>query len=687
MKTGSVFALAVLVGTSSSAAWAQSSAGVASLSVVPNDPPCQNCLSIPSGTAVLDASQGNLAFAAPTSVRAFANASGFSQFVQQNLGGTVLYDGNGNPVGVYGKLVEYDQAYYLDWFNNPQPITDPISAYIGGLQGKFTIGSTTYQTGLQADPSLQSPYAKGAITAGKDVYQCNAAGECIAGHSFNTHWLANVHHDVGIEVTQEVGGFQLHAYHCGAFGLCYYSTGTNALSIEGKGFYDPYKLTTAPPGQYPPPPPPPGGSGASYTALARTWPLTTQSNVTRIKFSEYAWFFGAGDYAVPASIMTGACARTSSSAVTSTGASADGNILSNECYGAGVTCNANSPILCGGTTCQGYACNAPLPTAQGYKVNNQQWAPSGYNQFTAATTSITVAGQVHSENPFGASFNGDQNITVKSSTPAGYNVSSSVCMNCVSHTLDTFKTGAQVTPFLRRGDSADVWWMYRSLPVGYLEPRQVQTSTTFTGWAYDPNDTGTSLPVNVWIDAACPAYSQDPVAGPPVGPPFLSTSTTLNRPDVNAAFGIPGNHGFSFTIPTSVLAEPFQHTVCVWVAGSAPIDGLTNLSLSGTNTIQGFGCGPSNCNGCCNSDGSACLSGSSVNACGTGGNACNVCSSGSTCTNHQCVLPPPPPPFDCSQCDCGCNAAGTACRSTACTTAQANICAHQDLGCYCGACE
>ncbi|MEW5739073.1 MAG: HmuY family protein [Myxococcota bacterium] len=49
-------------------------------------------------------------------------------------------------------------------------------------------------------------------------------------------------------------------------------------------------------------------------------------------------------------------------------------------------------------------------------------------------------------------------------------------------------------------------------------------------------------------------------------------------------------------------------------------------------------CGPSSCEGCCDSTGK-CRTGDQVDACGLGGNNCNVCSGGQTCAAKQCVLP------------------------------------------------
>ncbi len=57
---------------------------------------------------------------------------------------------------------------------------------------------------------------------------------------------------------------------------------------------------------------------------------------------------------------------------------------------------------------------------------------------------------------------------------------------------------------------------------------------TVTGWAFDPDDRGASVEVQVWVDDE----------GHSIG------TTDVYRPDVNDAFGLTGNHGFSKTVST-----------------------------------------------------------------------------------------------------------------------------------------
>src|SRR6266446_7088872 len=96
-------------------------------------PPCSNCLSAPPNTIYLDASGGKLMHPLPSSQRDFASASEFATFLQQNLNATPIYDSNGNVVGASGALLQIGRTYYVDANNNVQPITEPISAFIGGI--------------------------------------------------------------------------------------------------------------------------------------------------------------------------------------------------------------------------------------------------------------------------------------------------------------------------------------------------------------------------------------------------------------------------------------------------------------------------------------------------------------------------------------------------------------------------
>ncbi len=82
---------------------------------------------------------------------------------------------------------------------------------------------------------------------------------------------------------------------------------------------------------------------------------------------------------------------------------------------------------------------------------------------------------------------------------------------------------------------------------GFLDTT-VSTNGTFAGWAYDPNAPETSIYVDLYVDG--PAGS---------GAPGFRVVANGSRPDVNSYFNIPGNHGYSFTLPSQYLGG--THTV------------------------------------------------------------------------------------------------------------------------------
>ena len=150
---------------------------------------------------------------------------------------------------------------------------------------------------------------------------------------------------------QDSGGYQENHYFCWKYvvvpWICVSSSGSNQLSLQGSLFYDPYKVT---------------GSGPSYTALASTI-NESMANVTEIEVSHWDWYFhiGNGDgnppppnyppsqYGDPvtdASVLIGACARSSSSTINSLGATTDGSTLGNNCFGASITCTNGTVRVC-----------------------------------------------------------------------------------------------------------------------------------------------------------------------------------------------------------------------------------------------------------------------------------------------------------------------------------------------------
>ena len=85
---------------------------------------------------------------------------------------------------------------------------------------------------------------------------------------------------------------------------------------------------------------------------------------------------------------------------------------------------------------------------------------------------------------------------------------------------------------------------------------------TVGGWAYDPMYPGNALDVHIYVNGAGAA-----------------TRTTVNRPDVNAAFGLGGTHGFL----TQVGLQPGANEVCVYAIG---VEWPNNTGL-GCRTIGG----------------------------------------------------------------------------------------------------
>ena len=91
-------------------------------------------------------------------------------------------------------------------------------------------------------------------------------------------------------------------------------------------------------------------------------------------------------------------------------------------------------------------------------------------------------------------------------------------------------------------------------PIGYLDTVDAGGNSRIRGWALAPGDPSVSITVNVFFDRGSP---QERV---------YSMTTNASRPDVNAAYGVSGNHGFDFEIP-SVLLDGNEHWVNVTAVG------------------------------------------------------------------------------------------------------------------------
>lgn len=98
-----------------------------------------------------------------------------------------------------------------------------------------------------------------------------------------------------------------------------------------------------------------------------------------------------------------------------------------------------------------------------------------------------------------------------------------------------------------------------SAPSGYLDSIRVQTTNgpvgaVVEGWAFDPAINAASSPVHIYI--TYPDGSQK-------GFPFTAN---LPRPDVDKAFGITGDHGYSAWLP---LVQRGQYNICAYAIGIA----------------------------------------------------------------------------------------------------------------------
>ena len=114
-------------------------------------------------------------------------------------------------------------------------------------------------------------------------------------------------------------------------------------------------------------------------------------------------------------------------------------------------------------------------------------------------------------------------------------------------------------------------------PVSHLDSA---TCTNLSGWTFDPNDSSVSLNVDIYVNG--PASPSQP------GHRYLAN---VYRPDVNAAYGITGNHGFQIDPSTDSFLKTYaqsdkQFTVYLYAIGvnsSGQKDG--DNPLIGTATI------------------------------------------------------------------------------------------------------
>ncbi len=142
--------------------------------------------------------------------------------------------------------------------------------------------------------------------------------------------------------------------------------------------------------------------------------------------------------------------------------------------------------------------------------------------------------------------------------------------------------------------------VYAGMPIGHLDQAE---PTWVGGWAFDPDHPEAEIAVHVYVNGQ--------MAG--------NSTTTGFRPDVNAAYGITGNHGFTFPVDIAAFG-PGTHDVCVY---GIDLDGEGNPAFDPCPYKVTISCTP-NCSGkACGDDGC--------------GGSCGNCQAPQTCQNGQCV--------------------------------------------------
>lgn len=126
----------------------------------------------------------------------------------------------------------------------------------------------------------------------------------------------------------------------------------------------------------------------------------------------------------------------------------------------------------------------------------------------------------------------------------GHGFDVSVPVGAGSHRIEMYAInvgGGTVNAVLGAGSAT-----IGALPIGILDSVSASTDSRIRvqGWAFDPDESGTDIPVAIYVDG--------------IGVAWFPTG--LARPDVNSAFGIGGNHGFDIVFTTT----PGDHTVEVF---------------------------------------------------------------------------------------------------------------------------
>ena len=138
------------------------------------------------------------------------------------------------------------------------------------------------------------------------------------------------------------------------------------------------------------------------------------------------------------------------------------------------------------------------------------------------------------------------------------------------------------------------------MPIGTLDEAQ---PTWVGGWAFDPDHPEAEIAIHVYVDGQ-----------------FAGNGETKGyRPDVNAAYGITGNHGFTFGVDIAAFG-PGSHKVQAY---GIDLDGEGNPALKDTKIVEIQGCAASCSGKVCGDDGC--------------GGSCGSCPAGTSCSGGQCV--------------------------------------------------
>jgi len=105
------------------------------------------------------------------------------------------------------------------------------------------------------------------------------------------------------------------------------------------------------------------------------------------------------------------------------------------------------------------------------------------------------------------------------------------------------------------------------LPKGSLESTN---NGVFTGWAFDPDHKGNPLTIKV--------YNGGKIGS---GTLVRTITTDVPRSDINSKYGLTGNHGFSFTLPTNVDPQ----SVYIYAIDPDDSSGYSNFPISPIATV------------------------------------------------------------------------------------------------------